>query len=92
MRFATVVSESGTDGKGGAVEDVDDEVVLVDEPVSPTEALVAPPLVSQGFGGDEEDMSELMPPQRTVLSTFACLSKICYGVVSVRFGRCQRAG
>jgi hypothetical protein len=74
--FATVLSESGTEGRGGgAPADVDDVgVVLLFDPVrpeamleaigadyisgdSPTEALVAPPLVSHGFGGDGADMS-----------------------------------
>jgi hypothetical protein len=32
----------------------------------PTEALVAPPLVSQGFGGDGEDMCARAPPHRSV--------------------------
>jgi hypothetical protein len=32
----------------------------------PTEALVAPPLVSQGFGGDGEDMCAYAPPHRSV--------------------------
>lgn len=64
LRFATVLRESGTDGKGGAVEEVVDgdvvvlgTVLLVDG-VSPTEALVAPALVSHGFGGDGEDMMD----------------------------------
>ena len=62
LRFATVLRESGTDGSGGAADDdVDVAVVvlgavLLVEPVSPTEALVAPVLVSHGFGGDGEDM------------------------------------
>jgi hypothetical protein len=57
--FATVLSESGTEGRGGgAPADVDDVgVVLLFDPVRPTEALVAPPLVSHGFGGDGADMS-----------------------------------
>lgn len=70
-----MVSESGTEGKGGAVEDVDDDMVLIGEPVSPTEALVAPPLVSHGFGGDGEDMSVPVPPHRTVLRALVCGSK-----------------
>jgi len=58
--LATVLRESGTEGSGGgfnedAVDVVAVGVVLLD-PVSPTEALVAPPLVSHGFGGDGEDI------------------------------------
>lgn len=75
LRFATVLSESGTDGSGGGFDDaVAVVVVLLLDPVRParllgitgadiqscenlpTEALVAPPLVSQGFGGDGEDI------------------------------------
>lgn len=69
MRFATVLSVSGTDGSGGAVDDavaVAVGVALLPDPVRPTEALVAPPLVSQGFGGDGEDILSRAPPHRTV--------------------------
>lgn len=67
MRFATVLSESGTEGRGGAADDdgAAAGVVLLD-PVRPTEALVAPPLVSHGFGGDGADMSLRGPPHRAV--------------------------
>lgn len=68
MRFATVLRESGTDGSGGAPADVEDAVavgvVVLLEPVKPTEALVAPPLVSHGLGGDGEDICPLVPPRR----------------------------
>jgi hypothetical protein len=44
LRFATVLSESGTEGRGGAVEEVVDAVavgaVLLFEPVSPARLLV----------------------------------------------------
>lgn len=64
-----MLSESGTDGSGGAFDEVAVAVgaALLLEPVSPTEALVAPPLVSHGFGGDGEDMNPLVPPHRTVV-------------------------
>jgi len=57
--FAVEVSAFGSPGSGGGSDvEVDVEVVGVDivevEPVRPTEALVCPPLVSQGFGGDGE--------------------------------------
>lgn len=67
MRFATVLRESGTDGNGGALEDMGVVVlcvVLLFDPVSPTEALVAPPLVSHGFGGDGDDMLPCVPLRR----------------------------
>jgi hypothetical protein len=81
--LATVLSESGTEGRGGgALVDGGAGVVVLDpvRPVvlldaigadcisghSPTEALVAPPLVSQGFGGDGADMSGNMPPHHSV--------------------------
>jgi len=67
LRFATVPSESGTEGSGGAVEDVEDDRVLEGDPARPTDALVAPPLVSQGFGGDGEDMRALVPARRAVV-------------------------
>lgn len=70
-----MLRESGTDGRGGALDDgAAAAIVLVLEPVrpallsamlgaamldcddEPTEALVAPPLVSQGFGGDGDDI------------------------------------
>jgi hypothetical protein len=75
-----VLSESGTDGRGGAAPTgLGCVVVLLFDPVRPavmleaigaegvcshlpTEALVAPPLVSQGFGGDGADMSGSVPP------------------------------
>ena len=71
-----MLSESGTDGRGGAAPaEVGCVVVLLFDPVRPavmleaigaegvcshlpTEALVAPPLVSHGFGGDGADISE----------------------------------
>jgi hypothetical protein len=58
LRFATVLRESGTDGNGGALEDIVVEVgvVVLFDPVRPTEALVAPLLVSHGFGGDGADI------------------------------------
>jgi hypothetical protein len=66
LRLATVLRESGTDGNGGALEDVVVEVgvVLLFDPVRPTEALVAPLLVSHGFGGDGADMFANVPPPR----------------------------
>lgn len=55
-----MLRESGSEGNGGAPVDVEVAaevgVVVVLEPVRPTEALVAPPLVSHGFGGDGEDI------------------------------------
>jgi hypothetical protein len=60
--FATVPRESGTDGRGGGPDvGAAGVVVLLLEPVRPTEALVAPPLVSQGFGGDGADMPVSVP-------------------------------
>jgi len=44
LRFATVLRESGTDGNGGAFEDVVGValgVVLLFDPVSPVQMLVA---------------------------------------------------
>lgn len=44
MRFATVLKESGTDGNGGALEDVVVValgIVLLLDPVSPAQVLVA---------------------------------------------------
>ena len=78
FRFATVLSESGTEGNGGgldvAVAVVD--VVLLD-PVKPTEALVAPPLVSQGFGGEGVDMCSRVPPHRALVRTSVVISSRC---------------
>jgi hypothetical protein len=81
--LATVLSESGTEGRGGGALVDDAAGVAVLDPVrpvvlldaigadgisghSPTEALVAPPLVSHGFGGDGADMSENVPPHHSV--------------------------
>lgn len=75
MRFATVLRESGTDGNGGAFEDIVDValgVVLLFDPVSPTEALVAPPLVSHGFGGDGVDMLAYLPLPRFYAQPNSC--------------------
>src|SRR5690242_18017688 len=97
--FATVLRESGTDGSGGAAladaavvgvpDPVRPEVML--EAIgadcisghSPTEALVAPPLVSQGFGGDGADMSENVSPRHTVVR----LSVVARGALLLR--RCR---
>jgi len=86
LRFATVLSESGTDGSGGALEDVAVEVgaVLLFDPVRPTEALVAPLLVSQGFGGDGADMFQCVPPPRYVRSTESDFAETMADVVSKR--------
>lgn len=57
LRLATELRALGNSGNGGGF-DVDVVVVAVEaagvaaEPVRPTEALVAPPLRSQGFGGE----------------------------------------
>lgn len=77
MRVATVLSESGTEGSGGAVEEVEDAmvVVVVGDPARPTEALVAPPLVSQGFGGDGEDMRALVPARRAGMRVVFVLAR-----------------
>jgi len=81
--LATVLSESGTEGRGGGALVDDAAGVDVLDPVrpvvlldaigadgfcghSPTEALVAPPLVSHGFGGDGADMSGNAPPNHSV--------------------------
>jgi hypothetical protein len=64
--LATVLSESGTEGRGGGALVDDAAGVAVLDPVRPTEALVAPPLVSHGFGGDGADMSENVPPHHSV--------------------------
>lgn len=81
--LATVLSESGTEGRGGGALVDDAAGVVVLDPVrpvvllnaigangisghSPTEALVAPPLVSHGFGGDGADMSDNAPPHQVV--------------------------
>lgn len=63
LRFATLLRAFGSSGSGGGfeVEDVDVEegvaVAVVEDPVSPTEALVAPALRSHGLGGDGEAIS-----------------------------------
>jgi len=96
LRFATVLSESGTDGSGGALEDVAVEVgvVLLFDPVRPTEALVAPLLVSQGFGGDGADMFQCVPPPRYVRSTESDFAETMADVVSKRreAGNSRRSG
>jgi len=82
LRFATVLRESGTDGNGGAFEDVVGValgVMLLFDPVSPTEALVAPPLVSHGFGGDGDDMLACLPLRRSYTQPSSYCRK---GVVS----------
>lgn len=76
--FATVLSVSGTDGRGGGAPVLSDPVrpAVVLEATgadrvstnSPTEALVAPPLVSQGFGGDGADISEILSPHDAVVT------------------------
>ena len=100
--FATVLSESGTDGRGGGApaDDVVGVVVLLLDPVSPavmleaigadwfsgdspTEALVAPPLVSQGFGGDGADMSGDVPLHHSVLRRPIVAVECAAGVVEV---------
>lgn len=99
--FATVLSESGTDGRGGGAlaDDVAGVVVLLLDPVSPavmletigahcisahspTEALVAPPLVSQGFGGEGADMSEMC-----LLTTPSCAGRLSLSRVLLVVGR-----
>lgn len=70
MRFATDVSAFGISGSGGGFEDdaVDAVEAAVLLPVRPTEALVAPPLLSHGFGGDGEAISPLcVPTHRAVM-------------------------
>jgi hypothetical protein len=67
--FATELSAFGRSGRGGGV-DVELAVVaavgavVLEEPVSPTEALVWPPLRSHGFGGDGEAISPVIASHR----------------------------
>lgn len=90
-----MLSESGTDGRGGAaLADSGADVVALLEPVrpavmleavgaddrahSPTEALVAPPLVSQGLGGDGADMSGNVPAHHARRAPLDGRCGVCY--------------
>ena len=65
----------GSSGRGGAFEDVEVtpdaveavDAAVLDDPVSPTEALVAPALLSHGFGGDGEAISPVYVSHRPVI-------------------------
>lgn len=67
----------GNSGKGGGLEDdVDVAVVVVvgvevapAAPGSPTEALVAPPPLSHGFGGDGEAISPIVVVYHSVIGS-----------------------
>lgn len=108
--FATVLSESGIEGRGGAalagnvgvaallLDPVRPAVVLERIGVDgisghlPTEALVAPPLVSQGFGGDGADMSRYVPPHHSRRTPVGGRCEVCCAVQGrVRYRR-QRLG
>lgn len=74
----------GNSGKGGGLEDDVDvaivvvvgvEVVLA-APGSPTEALVAPPPLSHGFGGDGEAISPSVATHHSVIGSRAT-SRLC---------------